>query len=195
MTEQGHSKQEPAVKFSAFLAAAVAATALALPSPSLSASPTLAMPDFDHLRGKATDSVDITVDGMLLSIARHFAKTAGEDDADARAALAVLDDIKSVRVRSFEFDSDGAYSRDDIESVRRQLSGPGWSALVQAHKREPKEDVDIFVCVENGKILGLAIIASEPREFTIVNVIGSIDIDKISRLEGQFGIPKLSQND
>ncbi len=41
---------------------------------------------------------------------------------------------------------------------------------------------------------GLAVIASEPREFTIVNIVGSIDIDKIGRLEGQFDIPQVSQN-
>ena len=37
-------------------------------------------------------------------------------------------------------------------------------------------------------------IASEPREFTIVNIVGSIDIDKLAKLEGQFGIPQVSQN-
>ena len=46
---------------------------------------------------------------------------------------------------------------------------------------------------KSGKILGLAVIASEPREFTIVNIVGSIDIDKLAKLEGQFGIPRVSQ--
>jgi hypothetical protein len=54
--------------------------------------------------------------------------------------------------------------------------------------------VDVYVCLEVGKIKGLAIIASEPREFTIVNIVGSIDPDKIGRLEGQFGIPEMSEN-
>jgi hypothetical protein len=35
------------------------------------------------------------------------------------------------------------------------------------------------------------IIASEPREFTVVNIVGSIDLQKLRRLEGRFGIPKL----
>jgi hypothetical protein len=172
-----------------FLAAFVAVAALALPVSTVQAGPQLKIPDFSHLRGKATDSVDVTIDGMLLRIAKHFAKEEGDED------LAFLSDVKSVRVRNFTFDSDGAYSRDDIESVRKQLSGPGWSALVQSHKRDPQEDVDVYICVEGDKILGIAVIASEPREFTIVNVIGSIDIDKIAKLEGQFGIPKVSTGD
>ena len=65
---------------------------------------------------------------------------------------------------------------------------------MQVHKREPQENVDVYICIEGDKIMGLAVIASEPREFTIVNIIGSIDIDKIAQLEGQFGIPKVSQN-
>jgi hypothetical protein len=50
------------------------------------------------------------------------------------------------------------------------------------------------MCLEDGRIKGIAVIASEPREFTIVNVIGDIDIDKLSKLEGQFGIPKLAMD-
>jgi hypothetical protein len=173
------------VKPRTLLAAAVAAFALALPLASPAATPELEIPDFGHLRDKAVDSVDITVDGFLLNIAKKFARESDDED------LRILTDIKSVRVRNFTFDSDDAYSRADIDAVRRQLSAPGWSQLVSAHKRAAKEDVDVFICAENDRILGLAVVASDPRSFTIVNIIGSIDVDKLARLEGQFGIPKV----
>jgi hypothetical protein len=152
----------------------------------------LQIPDFSHLRQKAVDSTDITIDGFLMRIAAKFAQ-ADSHDPDSEA-LSLLKDIKSVRVRTFTFDTDGAYSRADVDSVRSQLNGPGWSALVQVHKRDPQEKVDVYVNIENDKVMGLAVIASEPREFTIVNIVGSIDIDKIGRLQGQLGIPQLSQN-
>jgi hypothetical protein len=82
----------------------------------------------------------------------------------------------------------------DIDSVRKQLKAPGWSALVQVHRRD-NEDVDVYVCLEDDKVKGLAVIASEPREFTIVNIVGSIDLDKISQLEGEFGIPSMSESE
>ena len=65
---------------------------------------------------------------------------------------------------------------------------------MQVHRNAPQEDVDVYVNMEGDQVKGLAVIASEPREFTIVNIVGSIDVDKIGRLEGQFGIPQLSQN-
>jgi hypothetical protein len=45
--------------------------------------------------------------------------------------------------------------------------------------------------VADKQAIGLALIASEPREFTIVNIVGSIDLAKLHKLEGQFGVPKL----
>jgi len=45
--------------------------------------------------------------------------------------------------------------------------------------------------VANNQATGLALIASEPRQFTIVNIVGAIDLDKLHKLEGQFGVPKL----
>ena len=37
---------------------------------------------------------------------------------------------------------------------------------------------------------GLAIVATCPRKFTIVNVVGSIDVEKLAEVEGRFGIPE-----
>jgi uncharacterized protein DUF4252 len=152
------------------------------------AGPELRIPDFQHLHSRARDSVDITLDGFLLRLAQKFA---ADDDEDAQ----ILRDIKSVRVRNYEFDSDDAYSRADVDSVRKQLTGPGWSALATVHKREPREDVDVFLNTDNGKILGLAVIASEARSFTIVNIVGNIDFDKLARISGELGIPKVSQDE
>jgi hypothetical protein len=169
---------------------ALAATALLCLSPAFAADPNLRIPDFSHLQQKATDSTDITISAPLLKLAAAFAG-ADENSSDEDAqALSILRDIASVRVRNYEFDSDGAYSKADVDAVRRQLSAPGWTPLVQAHKRDQKEDVDVYVCTDGKKVLGLAVIASDLRSFTIVNVIGDIDIDKFAKLEGQFGIPR-----
>jgi hypothetical protein len=177
------------VKLTHSLAALAAVSALALPMTGSAAGPELRIPDFSHLSSRARDSVDITLDGFLLRLAQKFASDEAGDEAQ------ILRDIKSVRVRNFEFDSDDAYSRADVESVRKQLTGPGWSALAQVHRRESQEHVDVFLNMAEGKILGLAVIASEPRSFTIVNVVGNIDIDKLAKIEGQFGIPRVTESE
>lgn len=176
------------MKLSPFLAALAATAALALPRPGSAAGPELRIPDFSHLSSKARDSVDITLDGFLLRIAQKFAAADSGDNEE----LAILRDIKSVRVRNFEFDADDAYSKADVESVRKQLAAPGWSPLAQVHRRESQEHVDVFLNTSGDKIMGIAVIASEPRSFTIVNVVGNIDVDKLAKLEGEFGIPRVT---
>jgi hypothetical protein len=175
------------VKLTYSLAALAATASLLLAAPGHAAGPQLKIPDFSHLRQKAVDSVDISLDGLLLNIVK---KVARDDDDEV---MSILSDIKSLRVRNFEFDSAGAYSRSDVESVRKQLASPGWSALVQAHNRESQEDVDVYINTDGEKILGLAVVACDPRSFTIVNIVGNIDIDKLAKIEGQFGIPKVNQ--
>jgi hypothetical protein len=180
------------VKFPAFLAATATAL-LVLPMASFAVSPRLDIPNFNHLRAKANDSVNVTLGGPLLRFVSRLAASDDTADEQQKAAVDLLQEISSVQVRSFKFNEDGAYSMADIDAVREQLNAPGWTRLVEQHKREPREDTDVFMCLEDGKIKGIAVIASEPREFTIVNVIGNIDIDKLSKLEGQFGIPKVAQ--
>jgi hypothetical protein len=170
------------------LLALVATALVALPAAAAPITGAIDLPDFSHLESKARESVNVNLDGFLMRIAKAIA--ANEHSGDEHMKL--LQDIKSVQVKSFEFDADNEYSKSDVDAVRRQLSSPGWSAIAQVRKRENKEDVDVFICTEGEKILGLAVIASGLRSFTIVNVIGSIDIDKLARLEGQFGIPKVN---
>lgn len=179
------------MKKSTLLAATAAVMLTTLASSPASAGPQLTLPDFSHLQSKARESVDLSIDGFLLRIASKVAQAAADDSEEAEA-LRLLSDIKSVEVRVFEFEDEGVYSQEDIESVRRQLSGPGWSAVVHQRRRAAKENIDVYINTDGDRIHGIAVIASEPRAFTIVNIIGSIDVDKLAKLEGQFGIPRTS---
>ena len=175
----------------AITVAALAATAsLALAAPTYGATPEFRIPDYTHLRSRATETVDVNVGGFLLGLARMFTRDEAEHDPE----LKMLQDIKSVKVRSYKFDSDEAWTKADVDAARQQLKGPEWNALVQVHRRG-EEDVDVYVCMkDDGKTCGLAVIATEPREFTVVSIVGSIDIDRLADLEGEFGIPKVSRD-
>jgi Domain of unknown function (DUF4252) len=148
----------------------------------------LTLPDFDALAGKATESVNISLDTSLLGLAAGFLDSSNPDDAATKELIAGL---KGIYVRSFTFGQDFAYPSAQVDQVRRQLAAPGWQRLVQVSNSRERTHVDIYVSVDRGVANGLAIIASEPREFTIVNIVGSIDLAKLHRLEGKFGIPKL----
>ena len=45
--------------------------------------------------------------------------------------------------------------------------------------------------LEGEKIGGLVVLSAEPKELTVVNIVGPVDLDKLAALEGQFGIPDL----
>ena len=41
------------------------------------------------------------------------------------------------------------------------------------------------------KVAGLLVLSAEPRELTIVNLVGPVDVEKLADLEGHFGIPRM----
>ncbi len=148
----------------------------------------LMLPDFHALEAKANESVSVTLDSSLLAMAARFLDPNKPEDAAARQVIAGL---TGIYVRSFTFDSDFAYPKEEVDSVRKQLSAPGWQQLVEVHNRKDHNDVDVYIRVDRNRANGLAIIASEPRQFTVVNIVGSIDLQKLHELEGHFGIPQL----
>jgi hypothetical protein len=156
--------------------------------PALAAEARLTLPSFQGLEQKAAETVSITLDAPLIGLAARFLDASKPEDA---AAKELISGLTGIYVRSFTFDSDFAYPKADVEAVRRQLSAPHWQRLVEVRSRKEQTNVDVYISLDQNRANGLAIIASEPREFTIVNIVGSIDLQKLHELEGRFGIPKL----
>ena len=97
-------------------------------------------------------------------------------------------------MRSFEFTHEGEYDMADVEAVRSQLQSPAWGRLVGVRSKHG-ENVDVyFKDGGNGKLGGVVVISAEPRELTIVNIIGTLDPEKLADLGGEFGIPKLERS-
>lgn len=152
------------------------------------AEPRLVIPEFKGLEIKANEAVTITMDTALLGLAAKFLS---EDNPEDAAVKEVLGGIKGIYVKSYSFDSPFEYKKDDVDAVRKQLTAPGWSRLMEVRSRKEQKDVDIYISLDGERANGLALIASEPLEFTIVNIVGSVDLEKLRKLEGKFGVPKL----
>lgn len=142
----------------------------------------------DKLADKASETVEVTLDEKLLQMAARFLSDKNPTEAKVKELVAGL---KGVYVRVFEFDKPGEYGAGDIESVRTQLSAPGWQRIVGVRSRRDGNNVDVHLRYQGDAILGLAILSIEPRELTFVNIVGAIDLEKLRQLEGQFGIPQL----
>ncbi|MBK7599992.1 MAG: DUF4252 domain-containing protein [Acidobacteria bacterium] len=144
--------------------------------------------NLDKLAAKASDVVDVTVDENLLKLAIKFLSDKSPDEARIKE---IVSGLKGVYVRVFEFDQPGQYSVGDVDALRLQLKSPGWSRIVGVRSRKQGENIDVHIMTQGDLISGLAIIAANPRELTVVNIVGPIDLEKLRQLEGQFGIPKL----
>jgi hypothetical protein len=150
--------------------------------------PRMPLTGLEKLRAAAEETVDVSLDTTLLALAARFM---GDDgDEDAVRAKAMLSGLKGIYVRSYEFSADGAFGAADVEAIRRQLSAPGWSRMAGVRSKRDNADVDVYLWLDGAQIGGLGILATEPRRFTVVNIVGAIDLDQLRRLEG-FGLPRL----
>ena len=107
------------------------------------------------------------------------------------AAKKIVGGLKGIYVRSFEFSKEGEYSMSDVDTLRAQYQPPVWSRMVGVRSKKSGEHTDVFIKQANGTISGLAVIAAEPRELTIVHISGNIDPEQLQELGGEFGIPKV----
>jgi hypothetical protein len=149
--------------------------------------PRLSLEGLERLSGLASESVDVSLDTSLLGLALRFLDA---DNQEERALKAVAGGLQGIYVRSYQFEKDGAYPTGDVDAIRRQLASPGWSRLVGVKSRKEGSDVDVYLWLEDGHARGLGILSSGPREVTVVNILGAIELDQLRRLEG-LGVPKL----
>jgi hypothetical protein len=150
--------------------------------------PRIQMANLDHLAAKASQTVDVSIDQRMIQIA---AKLLSNTDPDEAQAKKLVNGLKGIFVKSFEFDTDGQYSTADLESIRSQLRGPLWSRLVNVTSRK-EGTVEVYIMLNGDQVGGLAVLSAHLRELTVVNIIGPVDLDKLVKLEGQFGIPELN---
>ena len=147
--------------------------------------------NLDALGDKADNAVSVTMDKPMLQLAARFLNDKDNDEAKVRKLVAGLDGIY---VRSFEFSHEGEYSMADVESVRAQLTSPAWGRLVGVRSKRG-ENVDVyFKDGGNGQLGGIVVIDAEPRELTIVNIIGTLDPERLVDLSGEFGIPHFERS-
>jgi len=145
----------------------------------------------DHLERLATravETVDVTIDDKLITLAW---KVLGERSPDEKLVKDIIKDLKGVFVKRFVFEKESEYNDADVETIRAQLNAPGWSKVVGVRSKRQGANVDVHIMTEESLIKGLAVLVVEPKALTVVNIVGPIDVEKLSQLGGRFGIPIL----
>ncbi|MEZ5346653.1 MAG: DUF4252 domain-containing protein [Pyrinomonadaceae bacterium] len=148
---------------------------------------------FDNLASlekNASEVVEVNVDGKLLQLAKRVLLKV--KDQDAQKIGKAIEGLEGVYVRSFNFDSENDYNIADVDSVRSQLSSPGWEKLARVRSKKDNQKIDVYMMFRGQDISGLAVILSEKKQIALINVIGPIDIDTLVELSGKMNIPEIS---
>jgi len=149
--------------------------------------PRIQLTHLDHLATRASETVDLNFDERLILAAAKIFNDKDEDEAQIKKLITGL---KGVYVKSFEFENDNEYSSADVDSIRSQLREPSWTRLVNV-KSKKDGNVEVYISLTGSQVNGLTVISAEPRELTIVNIVGPVDLEKLAKLEGNLGIPEL----
>jgi hypothetical protein len=163
---------------SVFASPALAQTAQ-LPAPS---------PIEKDLAARASDVTEVTLGKNMLAFAAKIMNGKDSDEAETRHLIEGLDGIY---VREYEFDKDGQFSADEVEQLRKYFETSDWSPIVKEHSRKTGESTDVMVKLVNGESHGMFILDVEPRELTIVLILGPIHMDDLSKLKGIGGLDAL----
>jgi hypothetical protein len=148
----------------------------------------LELSQLDKLASKASNVTNVTLDGSLLKLAgQEMSQKASTSSSQKKAFAAdLIHRLKGIYVKSFEFDQPGAYSKADVESITKQLESGGWKSIVHVEEKKSGETTGIYVMQEGGETVGMAIVAAEPKELTVVNLVGPIDFSQLGSL-GSLG--------
>ncbi len=164
---------------------------LAAPAQARQATPgRLRLESLEKLAPKAAEAVNIEIDGILIKFAGSILS---DEDADERAVKELIGGLRGVYVRSYEFKSAGQFADADVAAVREQLRAPGWKRVVDV-KSEGLDfgDAEVYLATAGGRVEGFALLFVQPRELTVVNIVGSLDLDKIRQLGDNFKLPRVT---
>jgi hypothetical protein len=149
----------------------------------------LQLDQLDVLANRASETVDVKLDEHLMQTTAKFFSGKDPDDAEIRD---LIKNVKGIYVKSFTFEKDNEYTPAEVESVMSQLRGGGWNKIVGVTSKKDGDNVDVYLMSIGDEISGLAVVSLEPKEVTIVNIVGPINLEKLSQLEGSFGVPYLN---
>jgi hypothetical protein len=146
--------------------------------------------ELDHLAKKAANTVDLALPPNLLQLGAAMLDSKDPDQAKVKK---IVGGLQGIYIKSFEFKKEGEYTKADLDQIRTQLKAPEWQRMVGVLSSEDRETVEVWVRSEGGKMTGLAILAADPHDLTVVNLVGTVDPSALSELSGHFGIPKMKK--
>ncbi len=175
----------------AFILGAAALVAPACAQTAASPFP-LPTPIEKELSTRAANVTEVTLGKGMLDFAAKFMD---KNDKDQAAVKQLIDGLDGIYVRSYEFDKEGQYSVDEIQQLRQAFAAPEWTPMVHVRESKGAENTDVMMKMVNGEPQGIFVLDAEPKELTIVLILGPIRLDQLSELKGLNGLGALGDID
>ncbi len=166
----------------------LAAAALAVPALAQTAQLPEPSPVEKELAARASDVTEVTLGKNMLAFAAKIMNGKNEDDAEVRH---LIEGLEGIYVREYEFDKEGQFSKEEVDQLRKYFETSEWSPIVRERERKTGESTDVMVKLVNGESHGMFILEVEPKELTIVLILGPIHMDELGKLKGIGGLSAL----
>jgi len=147
-----------------------------------------------ELAQKASNVTEVTLGKNMLAFASKFMN--GKDDDEA-ATRKLIDGLEGIYVRDYEFDKEGQYSMEDIDKLRKYFETSEWTPIVRERERKTGETTDVMVKLVNGESHGMFILTAEPKELSIVLILGPVrmeDLGKLKHIGGLGGLGDIAKD-
>jgi hypothetical protein len=145
--------------------------------------------NLDSVAAKASNAVDLSLSGATLKFAAKFLDSRDPEEAGVKK---LIEGLQGIYIKHFEFKSGNAWTQADLDPIRNQLHAPDWERIVGVKDSDSGETSEVYLHVEGDKNTGVAVLVAAPRELTVINIVGPIDLDQLAELGGHFDIPKMT---
>ena len=144
--------------------------------------------DLVHMEERADEVVSLNLEGESLEGGRKLLMLRKGVTEPVKSLLGKL---KGIYMRRFWFKGKKEYSEEDVSPIREQVAGPNWVRMFEVKEGGKTQRVGVYSYVENDEVTGVTVVSEDEQEFTVVNIVGPVDLETLSDLGEGIGIPAM----
>lgn len=135
------------------------------------------------LEAKATEVTNVSLGKEQMQLIQGLSSGAGGE------LKALAGGIELVQVRSLQFDKEGLFNLAEMTAMKDKLKTSELLPVISVKEKGGFTEILLRKGPKGNR--GFLIFAVEPREVTIVNIVGELDLASLGKLAGNFGIPNV----
>jgi hypothetical protein len=150
--------------------------------------PQIDMKNLQALEDKAEQMVSVNLEGQSLD---EGGKILAIRNGLSKSVKELVKGLKGVYLRRFWFGGKKSYEEADVAPIKKELQRPGWAPMIDLKVRDKNEAVSVYSYMENDRLAGVTVLSADPKEVTVVNIVGPVDLEALSELGRQMGLPAM----